>query len=142
MDLISRAFLALLLTGLALGGMAFFSFVFAPMVFRELPEEMAGRLIRRIFPLYYAVGCGLTIIAALLTAWSIAGLLLALVAVAFLFALLWLRPAINRARDKGLAGDDTAMATFRGLHHGSVALNGAQLVVLLVAFALLAIGWS
>jgi fatty acid desaturase len=141
MSLVSLAFLALLLTGILLGGMAFFSFCVAPMAFRNLPVAMAGKLIRHIFRVYDVAGAILAIAAAAAVSWSIAGLLLALVGVAFLFRLLWLRPAINRNHEKGEAGDATARATFEGLHRASVALNGAQMLLLLAAFALIATGW-
>ncbi len=38
------------------GAIAFFSFVIAPGVFRELPREVAGDLISKIFPQYYYWG--------------------------------------------------------------------------------------
>ncbi len=38
------------------GAIAFFSFVIAPGVFRELPREMAGDLISKLFPQYYYWG--------------------------------------------------------------------------------------
>ncbi len=142
MTLVSLAFLALLLTGMVLGGMAFFSFCLAPMAFRNLPTAMAAKLIRHVFRVHDAAGAVLALLAAAAVAWSLAGLLLALVGVAFLFGLLWLRPAINRSHEKAEEGDATARATFEGLHKASVALNGAQMLVLLVAFALIASGWA
>jgi len=38
------------------GSIAFFSFIVAPGVFRELPREMAGDLISKLFPQYYYWG--------------------------------------------------------------------------------------
>lgn len=46
-------FLALLATATLFGGMVLYSFGFAPMVFRALPAEEAGRFIRMAFPWYY-----------------------------------------------------------------------------------------
>lgn len=57
----------------------------------------------------------------------------ALVAALFVYARQLLMPRINRARDRELAGDDTAGATFRQLHLQSVVINGLQLLLLIVA---------
>lgn len=46
-------FAALLLVSTLFGGMMLYSFGFAPMVFRALPTEDAGRFIRAAFPWYY-----------------------------------------------------------------------------------------
>jgi Domain of unknown function (DUF4149) len=133
----SLTFFALLLCGILLGGMIFFIGL-PPLAFRWLPVEIAGRFVRQIFRVYYGAGAVLSLLASLCVAWSFAGLALALTGVAFLFALLWLMPAINRNREAGLSGDATAMAAFDGLHRASVAMNSAQLMAVLVAFGLLA----
>ena len=46
-------FSALLLVSTLFGGMMLYSFGFAPMVFRAMPAEEAGRFIRAVFPWYY-----------------------------------------------------------------------------------------
>ena len=56
--------LPLLLTGLLLGGMIFFAFVFAPLVFKMLPADTAGACIRQIFPAYYQVFAAASVLAA------------------------------------------------------------------------------
>ena len=46
-------------TALVLGGMAFFSFVMAPLVFHQLEREQAAAFMRAAFPLYYqSMGVG------------------------------------------------------------------------------------
>ena len=40
---------------LVLGRMIFFSFVLAPMIFKILDAENAGKFVRKIFPYYYFV---------------------------------------------------------------------------------------
>jgi len=47
-------------------------------------------------------------------------------------------PAVNAARDQGLAGDAAANRRFARLHGGSVALNGAQALALVGLLVLLA----
>lgn len=138
MSLLSLQFVALLLSGILLGGMLFYSLAFTPLVFMRLPAEIAGRFIRQAFRVYYLAGAALALLAALLAGWSIAGLLLGVTGIAFVFALVWLMPTINRNRDRGLEGDSAAEAAFKGLHRASVALNAAQMAMVLAAFALLA----
>jgi len=141
LDIVSLAFVALLLTAVLLGGMVFFSAAFAPLVFMKLPGETAGRFIRQVFPVYYSAGAAMALFAAVVSFSSLPGLVLTIVGVAFLVARFWLMPEINRQRDLGLAGDDAAMDRFERLHRASVVLNALQILGVLVAFALLVHGW-
>ena len=50
------------LTAMILGIMLFFSFVIAPVVFTTLDEDNARKFIRRIFPFYYNVNLGISLI--------------------------------------------------------------------------------
>ena len=50
------------LTVMILGIMLFFSFVIAPVVFTTLDEDNARKFIRRIFPFYYNVNLGISLI--------------------------------------------------------------------------------
>ncbi len=129
---------ATLLAALLLGGMTFFAFVYAPLVFTKLPAEVAGGFIRQVFPVYYRVMAALSALAALCAWRGWEGPVLALIAAGFLFALLWLRPRINAARDADLAGDAVAGRRFARLHRTSVLLNGAQMIAVLVVFLRLA----
>jgi hypothetical protein len=141
MSLFSLSFAALFATALLMGAMVFFSGVVAPLVFAKLPAATAGRFIRQLFPFYYGIGAALALLAALAAGLRVPGLILGVVGCAFLFALLWLMPAINRNRDKGMAGDEAALAAFDGLHRASVALNLAQLAGVALAFVWLALRW-
>ena len=121
---------ALLLVSTLFGGMMLYSFGFAPMVFRAMPAEEAGRFIRAVFPWYYlfvigAAGLG----GALLLLWDLpsAVLMIAIAAVA-IYARQSLMPQINAAREARSRGDVEAKARFGRLHGISVALNFAQLI--------------
>lgn len=129
--------LPLLLTGLHLRGMAFFAFVFAPLVFIKLPSDTAGAFIRQVFPVYYQVFAATSVLA-VLSAWGRAeAVVLGVVAAAFLFAWLWLMPRINRARDAS-HGEPAAAARFGRLHRISGLVNAAQMIAVLVVFVRLA----
>lgn len=123
-------FVALLLVSTLFGGMMLYSFGFAPMVFRAMPAEDAGRFIRAVFPWYYlfvigAAGLG----GAILLLWDFGSsvLMIATAAVA-VYARQGLMPQINVARDARSRGDPDAKARFGRLHGISVALNFVQLV--------------
>ena len=61
-----------MLGGLA-GSMLFFAFVVAPTVFRALPGEHAGPLLRALFPRYYLWGLVAALLTTLLALWADAG---------------------------------------------------------------------
>ena len=54
--------ISIYLTAMILGIMLFFSLVIAPVVFTTLDEKNARKFIRRIFPFYYNVNLGLSLI--------------------------------------------------------------------------------
>ena len=58
--------ISIYLTAMILGIMLFFSFVIAPVVFTTLDEDNARKFIRRIFPFYYNVNLGLSLIVLLI----------------------------------------------------------------------------
>jgi hypothetical protein len=118
---------ALLLTGIILGGMGFFAFVFAPLVFTKLPATIAGGFIRQVFPVYYQVFTAVTAFAAVAAWGRIDALILVFVAAAFLSSWLWLMPRINHA-------SDTGSKQFGRLHRLSVAINFAQMAALGIVF--------
>lgn len=129
------------------GSILFVTFGVAPIIFKVLPADHAGRFVRALFPRYYAWGasCGAIALAAFvcgrLGVPELRGAAVGVQAAALLGGTLLmlyggnsLTPAINAARD---AGPDAA-PRFRRLHRRSVWLNGAMLVVgvaLLIAFA-------
>lgn len=130
------------------GGIAFFSFGVAPIIFRVLGPEAGGKFVRALFPRYYAwvatagaialpaVVCGpLTYETLRGPAVGVQALLVLVGTLIMLYCGNSLTPAINRARD---AGPDQARR-FDALHKRSVLLNGVVLVIgvgLLVFFAI------
>jgi hypothetical protein len=54
--------ISIYLTSMILGIMLFFSFVIAPVVFTTLDEENARKFIRKIFPFYYNVNLGISVL--------------------------------------------------------------------------------
>jgi hypothetical protein len=133
-DALSFALPAALATAMLAGAMLFFAGGVAPLVFQTLTEADAGRLIRRIFPVYDLVGLGLSALAglcALLAARPIDAGVLGAVALLFLVARQVLMPQINALRDREVAGDRSASGPFRRLHGLSVWINAAQLLAVL-----------
>jgi putative copper export protein len=128
-----------------LGSILFFSFGVAPILFRVLPPEHAGRLVRALFPIYYAWGttagavalpatfCGPLAVPEMRGPWVAvrAGVILLGVLIMFYGGNV-LTPAINAARDAG----PPEAARFGRLHRRSVWLNGLVLVLGLSALGL------
>ncbi len=127
---------ALVLVAALFGGMLMFMAVFAPLVFRNLPEATAAAFMRALFPVYYRVGGILALVAALplVPARSYMPEITALVIVAggFVFANKILRPRLNRARDESRKED------FRRLHGMSMLLHLAQFIAVAVVLVRLA----
>lgn len=125
---------------LLFGGMAFFSFVFSPLVFVKLPIETAGPFIRSVFPWYFLVVAGLFALAVPLTlAQPVVAGALAFMALLGVINRQSLMPRINALRDRMVAGDATAGPGFDRLHRASVGINLVQMVVAAGAlYALLA----
>ncbi|NIQ02947.1 MAG: DUF4149 domain-containing protein, partial [Nitrospinaceae bacterium] len=78
---------------------------------------------RALFPVYYKVMGGCTLLAGGLLwntpeAWALAAVVLL-----FLGAAIGLMPRINRYRDAQLAGDSSAAGPFQRLHRLSVVVN-------------------
>ncbi len=129
------------------GGIVFFSFVAAPIIFQVLGAESGGRFVRALFPRYYLWNAILGSIA--LPAFvagplcfpeyrgvlvGIQSLILLAIVLTMLYGGNSLVPQINRARDAGAEAHDR----FNRLHRRSVLLNAAAMVGgmgLLVAFA-------
>ncbi len=115
--------IALLTTALLFGGMVLYSFGFAAFVFKALPADTAGSLIRQAFPHFYLFVLITAGIAAPLTFFADAAssLILTLIAATTIFARQVLMPAINDATDSG------ATSRFRKLHSLSVATTLAHI---------------
>ena len=122
--------ISIYLTAMILGIMLFFSFIIAPVVFTTLDEENARMFIRRIFPFYYNVNLGLSLIV-LLTFLFLSKLGLDLyltIAITLLFATsnYVLMPLINKYRD------EKQDKKFKYSHFISVVINFIQMIFLVV----------
>ena len=118
------------LTAMILGIMLFFSFVIAPVVFTTLDEINARKFIRRIFPFYYNVNLGLSLIV-LFTFLFLSKLginFYLILAITVLFGVLnyVLMPLINKYRDK------KQDKKFKYSHFISVVINFVQMVFLII----------
>jgi len=130
------AVVSLMLSGVLLGSMIFFSAVVAPTVFSALPPEHAGSYLRALFPRYYLWGAVIAALAgaAAATAAVAAAAAMGAVALAFVAVRQGLVPAINSARDAARSGDLAAAVHFKRLHAMSVAVNLVQMIVTAIAF--------
>lgn len=118
------------------GGMTFFAFVYAPLVFIKLGAEAGGRFIREVFPVYYVAMGAVSIAAAVplafaSTARGADALAMACTGIVFFLARFALLPVINRNRAAGRAGDVAAKKRFDRLHRLSVIVNLVQMLAVL-----------
>ena len=122
--------ISIYLTAMSLGIMLFFSFVIAPVVFTTLDEDNARKFIRRIFPFYYNVNLGISLIVLIIfLILSKIGLDFYLIlAITLLFATsnYLLMPMINKYRD------EKQDKKFKYSHFLSVAINFVQMLFLVV----------
>lgn len=115
--------LALLVAAILLGGMTFFSFGFAPVLFKQLPMDQVRPLLRGTFPYYYLAVIG---VSALATVTAIlvdarAGALMAVILISTIYARQVLMGQINAATDRGDHG------MFKRLHGLSVVIQLVQI---------------
>ena len=122
--------IAIYLTSAILGIMLFFSFVVAPITFTSLNEENARKFIRRIFPFYYNVNLGISIIVTLIfifiESFHLDFFLILLVALLFALSNYVLMPLINKYRD------DNQDKKFKFSHFISVVINFLQMIFLII----------
>ncbi|MEL6751759.1 MAG: DUF4149 domain-containing protein [Pseudomonadota bacterium] len=114
---------ALLLAATLFGGMVFFSFGFATVLFKQLPIAQVRKVLRGTFPHYYLVVIALSVVTAI-TAYfvdQLAAALFAAIALSTLYARQILMHQINAATDR----DDKRM--FNILHGASVVLQLIQI---------------
>tara|TARA_B100000989_G_scaffold177320_1_gene133150 strand:+ start:1745 stop:2134 length:390 start_codon:yes stop_codon:yes gene_type:complete len=113
------------LTAMILGIMLFFSFVIAPVVFTTLDEDNARKFIRRIFPFYYSVNLGISLIVLLLFLFlskiGIDFYLILVIAILFAISNYLLMPLINKYRD------EKQNKKFKYSHFISVVINFVQM---------------
>ena len=106
--------IALLAAATLFGGMTFYSFGFAPVLFKQLPMESVRPLLRGTFPYYYAAVIAVSGVTAL-AAISVSGLsamLFGAIAVSTIYARQILMSQINAATDRG---DKSAFGRLHGL---------------------------
>ena len=122
--------LSIYLTSIILGIMLFFSFVVAPVVFTTLDEENARKFIRRIFPYYYNVNLGISLLVLLILLFTrnfeIKFYLILVVAILFAISNYLLMPMINKFRDKNQD------KKFKYSHLTSVIFNFIQILILVI----------
>ena len=113
---------------ICLGMMIFFSFVLAPMIFKILDAENAGKFVRKIFPYYYFVNLVFLLIAIILffviSLISINFYITLALAISFIFAQFILMPLINKLKD------NNEEKKFKYAHGTSVLINFIQMITL------------
>ena len=109
--------------------MLFFSFVVAPVVFTTLDEDNARKFIRKIFPYYYNVNLGISLLVLLILLFTsnfeIKFYLILVVAILFAISNYLLMPMINKFRD------ENQNKKFKYLHFTSVVFNFVQIIILI-----------
>ena len=112
-----------------LGIMLFFSFVVAPITFTSLNEENARKFIRKIFPYYYNVNLGISILVTsifvFIKSFHLDFFLILFVALLFALSNYVLMPLINKFSDQNLH------QKFKYSHLLSVILNFIQMFCLI-----------
>ena len=114
---------------IVLGMMIFFSLVLAPMIFKILDAEYAGKFVRKIFPYYYFVNLIFLSIAIILfiiiSSLEINFYITLVLAISFIFAQFFLMPMINKLKD------NNEEKKFKYAHGASVIINFIQMIVLI-----------
>ena len=118
------------LTAMILGIMLFFSFVIAPVVFTTLDEDNARKFIRRIFPFYYNVNLGISLIVLIIflffSKFGLDFYLILVITLLFASSNYLLMPLINKYRD------EKQDKKFKYSHFISVVINFIQMIFLVV----------
>ena len=114
---------------ISLGMMIFFSFVLAPMIFKILDAENAGKFVRKIFPYYYFVNLIFLSIAVILfiiiSSLGLSFYITLSLAISFVFAQFILMPLINKFKD------NNEEKKFKYAHGTSVLINFIQMIGLI-----------
>ena len=114
------------LIAISLGMMTFFSFILAPIIFKILDAENAGKFVRKIFPYYYFVNLIFLSIAAILF-FLVSSLnkdlyIILLLVMSFIFAQFILMPLINKLKD------NNQEKKFKYAHGLTVVINFVQMI--------------
>jgi hypothetical protein len=115
--------------------MVFYSFGIAINVHRTLDKENAGKLLRKLFPIYFLWGIFISILAEvifLLKGQQEQAFIMAIIAIGYLYSRQILVPKINESRDLANGGDERSKKTFHSLHFQSVTINLIQMLLLVI----------
>lgn len=139
-------FIYLLAMACWLGGMVFFAFFTAPVIFTRLPIAEAGKVIAAIFPLYYGLAYAAGAVAVLFSlylaltraarGWWLASCLLLAVALGLIaYAGVVVGPKVDAVKSVAEEAhpDSARKAQFDRLHQLSVQLNGSAMVLEAIA---------
>ena len=117
------------LIAISLGTMLFFSFVIAPVIFKILNANNAGKFVRKIFPYYYLINLIILSIVVLLLFYissiSLDFYITLVIAILFAFSLFILMPLINKLKD------NKEERKFKYSHTLSVIINFIQIIGLI-----------
>ncbi len=126
------------LTVALLSIMIFYSFGIAFNVHKTLDKENAGKLLRKLFPLYFLWGIIISIFIEIILLYqgeSFKAFLTAIVAIGFLYSRQVLVPLLNKNRDLVNEGNKEAKKVFGSLHLRSVSINLIQMILLVIILA-------
>jgi uncharacterized membrane protein len=150
-------FVYLLSIAFWIGGMAFFSFLAAPSIFKVLPRQDAGNVVSAIFPKYYwqgiicgAIALGTSVALGMRDRWNtllvVRTILIGVMVVGVLYAVVILQPKIHAVKAQipsfeTLSPTDPLRLEFARLHGRSFSVNAAVLllgviVVFITAFTM------
>jgi uncharacterized membrane protein len=150
-------FIYLLSIALWIGGMAFFSFMAAPSIFKVLEREEAGKVVADIFPKYYWQGiiCGAialltSVVLGMRERWNmlliVRTIMIGVMFIGVLYSVAILQPKIQTVKAQitsfeSLSPTDPLRLEFGRLHGRSFSVNAAVLllgvvVVFITAFTM------
>ena len=118
--------------------MIFYSFGIAFNVHKTLDKENAGKLLRKLFPLYFLWGIIISILIEIIFIYQstyFKALLMAIIAIGFLYSRQVLVPLLNKNRDLVKEGNEEAKKVFGSLHLRSVSINLIQMILLVIILA-------
>jgi hypothetical protein len=113
--------------------MVFYSFGIAINVHRTLDKENAGKLLRKLFPIYFLWGIVISITAEiiyLLEGLNTQAFIMAIIVIGYLYSRQILVPKLNKNRDLANEGDEKSKKIFSSLHLQSVSINIIQMLFL------------
>ena len=117
------------LIAISLGAMLFFSFVIAPVIFKVLDANNAGKFVRKIFPYYYLINFIVLSIAVLLLFYissiNLDFYITLVITILFAVSLFVLMPLINKLKD------NKEDRKFKYSHTLSVVINFIQITGLI-----------